>query len=240
MLASVTPGLVNMPELRVGYLGSALVASGQLQAVGKGNAHLQAKAAVTGADIETYRRALGFQPVPLQGRVTLHMTVEATQPTLNRAISHASLAAALSMTSGTLESAIIRAASADLGLLFHKATGTTPVNCLLGVVSVQNGIGQILPLRLKTEQGTLSANARFDLNTRMFDLIFATQKATTGRFALDIPVRVNGSFSNPHVGLAGLSASGRQMLMQNERLNSLPQGVKQFAQQNACYRAIAP
>lgn len=240
VMASVMPSVVDVPDLRVGYLGSVLVASGQLQAATKGNTHLQAKAALTGADIEAYRRALGFQPVPLQGRVNLHMTVEATQPTLNRAISNATLAAALSMTSGTLESAVIRAASADVGLLFHKAKGTTPVNCLLGVVSVQNGAGQILPLRLKTEQGTLSANARFDLNKRVFDLIFATQKTTTGRFALDIPVRVNGSFSSPHIGLASLSATGRQMLAQTERLTSLPPSVQQFAQQNACYRAIAP
>ncbi|MFT8474289.1 MAG: AsmA-like C-terminal region-containing protein [Acetobacter orientalis] len=240
ILASVIPGVVGVQEMRVGYLGAALAASGQLQARPQGNAHIQAKALVSGVDIEAYRRALGFQPVPIKGRATLQMTAEATQSTLNAAISHATIAAAVGMTGGTLESAVIRAASADLGLLFHKATGTTPITCLLGVVSAQNGIGQVLPLRLKTEQGTLSANARFNLNNRSFDLIFATQRATTGSFALDIPVRVSGSFAKPRIGLAGLSATGRQMLAQSERLNSLPEGVRQFAQQNACYRAIAP
>lgn len=239
LLASVMPGIMAVQELRVGYLGATLVASGKLETAVKNTAHIQAKAAVSGVDIEAYRRALGFKPVPLSGRAALQMTFEATQPTLNTAMQHATIAAAVGMTGGALQSEIIRAASADLGLLFHKAKGTTPVECLLGVVSAQNGVGQILPLRIKTEQGTLSANALFNINTRWFDLTFATQKATTGRFALDIPVRVSGNFGSPHIGLANLSASGRKMLAQSERLTSLPDGVKQFAQRNSCYRAIA-
>ena len=124
-------------------------------------------------------------------------------------------------------------------MLFHTPQGTTPVSCLLGVVSSHGGVGQAVPLRIKTAEGTLSANARFDLNRRWFDLTFGSQGKTTGRFALDIPVQVSGSFSNPHIGLARWSADGRAMLAQSERLNALPAGVKQFAQRNACYRAIA-
>lgn len=125
-------------------------------------------------------------------------------------------------------------------MLFNKPKGATAVSCLLGVVSSHGGVGQALPMRIKTADGTLSANARFDLNRRWFDLIFSTQGKTTGRFALDIPVRVSGSFSNPSISLAKWSADGRAMLAQSERLNTLPAGVKQFAQRNACYRAIAP
>ncbi|MDN7350086.1 hypothetical protein, partial [Acetobacter senegalensis] len=67
-------------------------------------------------------------------------------------------------------------------------------------------------------------------------LIYQIKIATV---VLDIPVQVSGSFSNPHIGLARWSADGRAMLAQSERLNALPAGVKQFAQRNACYRAIA-
>lgn len=240
VLASVLPGVISVQDLHIAYLGSMLAVSGELQAVGDANTHIQAKASLTNADIDAYRRVLGFKPVPIQGRVTMQITAEATQPTLNSAISHATIVAAASMTGGTVDSVVMRAASADMGLLFHKAKGTTPINCLLGVVSAQNGVGQVLPLRLKTERGTLSVNARFDLSRHWFDMIFATQESTTGSFALDIPVRVNGNFSDPHVGFAGLSSTGRKMLAQTERLNNLPAEVRQFAQKNACYRAIAP
>lgn len=240
LMVSVMPGVMNINTLSVGYLGATLNASGKIEAAAKGNAHVQGQAALTGADIDAFRRALGFQSVPLRGRLDMQMTVEATQPTLNAAMSHATVAAAVSMKNGALDRKVIKAASADLGMLFHKVDGTTPVQCLLAVVSMQNNAGQALPLRIKTADGTLSANARFDINRKWFDLIFSTQSETTGRFALDIPVRVSGSFSSPTVGLAKWSAEGRAMLAQSERLTALPAGVRKFAQGNACYRAISP
>ncbi|MCG0995211.1 AsmA-like C-terminal region-containing protein [Acetobacter indonesiensis] len=238
--ASVTPGLMAVRNLSLAYLGATLKASGKIAAAEKGNARVQGDVALAKVDIDRFRRALGFKPVPLLGQVDMQMTASATQHTLNAAVQKADIAAAVAMTSGALDKKIIQAASADISMLFNKPKGATTVSCLLGVVSSHGGVGQALPMRIKTADGTLSANARFDLNRRWFDLIFSTQGKTTGRFALDIPVRVSGSFSNPSISLAKWSADGRAMLAQSERLNTLPAGVKQFAQRNACYRAIAP
>ncbi|WP_061472560.1 AsmA family protein [Acetobacter senegalensis] len=239
LTATVTPGVMAVKNLSLAYLGATMTASGQIAAADQGKAHVQGAVALTKVDIDRFRRALGFQAVPLQGQVDMQMTASATQHTVNAVVQQADIAAAVAMTNGALDRKIIRAASADLRMLFHTPQGTTPVSCLLGVVSSHGGVGQAVPLRIKTAEGTLSANARFDLNRRWFDLTFGSQGKTTGRFALDIPVQVSGSFSNPHIGLARWSADGRAMLAQSERLNALPAGVKQFAQRNACYRAIA-
>ncbi|KAA8386604.1 hypothetical protein FOH24_14600 [Acetobacter tropicalis] len=239
LTAAVTPGVMAVKNLSLAYLGATMTASGQIAAADHGKAHVQGAVALTKVDIDRFRRALGFQAVPLQGQVDMQMTASATQHTVNAVVQQADIAAAVAMTNGALDRKIIRAASADLRMLFHTPQGTTPVSCLLGVVSSHGGVGQAVPLRIKTAEGTLSANARFDLNRRWFDLTFGSQGKTTGRFALDIPVQVSGSFSNPHIGLARWSADGRAMLAQSERLNALPAGVKQFAQRNACYRAIA-
>ncbi|MFT8516836.1 MAG: hypothetical protein ABF673_07170, partial [Acetobacter persici] len=226
--------------LSLDYLGANLKASGKIEAADKGASHVGASVNVSGADIEKLRQVLGFGPVPLQGRVDMQIRADATQKTLNAAVHAADVAAAVSMTSGSLDRKVIGLVSADLRMLFNKPKGMTPVACMLGVVSSRAGVGQALPLRIRTGDGTVAANARFDLNRKWFDLTFGSQASTTGRFALDIPVRVSGSFSSPKVRPASWSAEGRAMMAQTERLNTLPAGVKQFALKNACYRAIGP
>ncbi|WP_048836705.1 AsmA family protein [Acetobacter orleanensis] len=238
LAVSVTPGAVAVEMLGLDYMGATLKASGKIEAADKGAAHVGAAVNVSGVDIEKLRRALGFGPIPLRGRIDMQMRADATQKTLNAAVRSADVAAAVSMTGGSLEKKVIGLASADLAMLFNKPTGLTPVSCLLGVVSSRGGVGQALPLRIRTGSGTVAANARFDLNRKWFDLTFGTQASTTGRFALDIPVRVSGSFSSPKVRPASWSADGRAMMAQTERLNTLPAAVKQFAQKNACYQVI--
>lgn len=240
LAASVAPGAVAVDTLSLDYLGANLKASGKIEAADKGASHVGASVNVSGADIEKLRQVLGFGPVPLQGRVDMQMRADATQKTLNAAVHAADVAAAVSMTSGSLDRKVIGLVSADLRMLFNKPKGMTPVACMLGVVSSRAGVGQALPLRIRTGDGTVAANARFDLNRKWFDLTFGSQASTTGRFALDIPVRVSGSFSSPKVRPASWSAEGRAMMAQTERLNTLPAGVKQFALKNACYRAIGP
>lgn len=234
--ASVMPGVVAVDALAFDYLGANMKASGKVEAAEKGAAHVTAAVAVSGADIEKLRRIAGLAPLPLQGQVDMQMTADATQKTLNSAVSAADVEAAVSMTKGSLDRKVIGLASADLRMLFNKPKGMTPVACFLGVVSAHAGVGQALPLRIRTGDGTLAANARFDLNRKWFDLIFSTQASTTGRFALDIPVQVSGSFGSPKVRPARWSADGRAMLAQTDRLNALPAGVRQFAMRNACYR----
>ncbi|WP_061507617.1 AsmA-like C-terminal region-containing protein [Acetobacter malorum] len=238
LAASVKPGTVAVDMLALDYLGASLKASGKIEGADKGAAHVGAAVNVSGADIEKLRQALGFGPVPIAGRVDMQMRADATQKTLNAAVHAADVAAAVSMTNGSLDRKVIGLVSADLRMLFNKPKGMTPVSCMLGVVSSRGGVGQALPLRIRTGDGTVAANARFDLNRKWFDLTFGSQASTTGRFALDIPVRVSGSFSSPKVRPASWSAEGRAMMAQTDRLNVLPAGVKEFALKNACYRAV--
>lgn len=234
--ASVMPGVVKVETLALDYLGARLNASGRMQAVDSGGAHVSAAVDVKGLDIQKLRQALGFASVPLQGRLDLRMTADATQRTLNAAVHAADVAAAVSMTGGSIDRTVIGAASTDLRMIFRRPKGMTPVACLLGVVDSHAGVGVALPLRIRTAEGTVFGNARFDLNRKWFNLIFGSQASTTGSFSLDIPVQVNGSFSSPRIVPARWSADGRGMLAETNRLNALPGGVRQFALRNPCYR----
>ncbi|CAI9121226.1 AsmA family protein [Brytella acorum] len=236
LAASVMPGVVSVERLALDYLGARLNASGRMQAVDGGGAHVSAVVDVNGLDIQKLRQTLGFASVPLQGRLDLRMTADATQRTLNAAVHEADVAAAVSMTGGRIDRTVIGAASTDLRMIFRRPKGMTPVACLLGVVNAHAGVGSALPLRVRTAEGTISGNARFDLNRKWFNLIFGSQASTTSSFALDIPVQVSGGFSSPRILPARWTADGRSMLAETSRLNALPVGVRQFAMRNPCYR----
>lgn len=233
--ASVTPGAVTVQTLALDYLGARLKASGHVQAVEKAGAHVSATVDVGGADIQKLRQAFGFGSIPLQGRLDMHMTADATQRTLNAAVHAANVQAAVSMTNGSVERTVIGAASTDVRMIFRRPKGMTAVSCMLGVVDSHAGVGSALPLRIRTADGTVSGNARFDVNRKWFNLTFGSQASTTGNFALDIPIQVSGSFSSPHVALASWSANGRSMIEEANRVNALPVGVRQFAMRNPCY-----
>lgn len=101
--ASVAPGAVAVDTLALDYMGASLKASGKIEAAEKDMAHVGAAVSVSGADIEKLRQVMDLGPVPLRGRLDMQMRADATQKTLNAAVRAADVAAAVSMTSGSLE-----------------------------------------------------------------------------------------------------------------------------------------
>ena len=230
--ASQTPGRITVKTLSVGYLGGRLQATGQIQAADNASGQVKADVSLAGADVQQLRQALGFGAVPLSGPIDAQILVTADGTTLNAAARQARVSAAVSMTSGGIARQVVRMASTDIRLLFSKPSGTSAITCMLGVLDMRAGIGTVLPLRLRTQDGTIDGNAQFDLARSTFDLIFASQTASA--FALDIPVRVFGSFARPTIRPARWSKTGRAMLAATDTLARLPPGVQQFAQRSPC------
>src|SRR3712207_5725927 len=83
------------------------------------------------------------------------------------------------MDSGAIGLDVIETASIDVRRLFRKAEGMSAVSCLLGVLDMRAGEGTVIPLRIRSADGTITGHAWFDLNRRRFDLTIGSQSATT-------------------------------------------------------------
>ncbi|WP_029604750.1 AsmA family protein [Kozakia baliensis] len=235
--AEQMPGKIAVNQLALTYLGADLLAHGGLFAT-NGTTRMNASVNVVNANVDRLRRKAGFAPIPIAGNLAIKVVANAANVrTLNEAAKMADITAAVSMRNGEISKEIINMASTDVRLLFRKPKGTTPVSCLLGVLDMRRGVGTVVPLRIRTGEGTISGKADFDLNRKWFDLAFASRASSTGFFSLDVPIRVSGAFGNPRIGLAKWSAQGRALLQDASRIDSLPADLKSFAAGNSCASA---
>jgi hypothetical protein len=125
---------------------------------------------------------------------------------------------------------LVEKAATDIRLLFRKPDGVGQIQCLLGVIDLDAGIGRMAPLRLRTSDGTLIGEGTLDLRRDTIDVTFATESSTTGTFALDVPVRLAGPIHDPHV-LPSISRPNP-----GGDLGGLPPALREFAQANPCAR----
>ena len=177
--------------------------------------------------------------MPLSGKLDAQLFASSSGATFNEAARSADVVAAVSMKGGTIARQVIEMASTDIRLLFRKAQGTTPVSCLLGVLTMNAGIGTISPLRIRAASGTVVGEAQFDLYRRTFDLTIGSQPASTGIFALDIPIRVYGTFANPTVRPAQWSPASRARVATATSASRLPPSLLQLVNRNPCLHAQA-
>ncbi|HYF08705.1 MAG TPA: AsmA-like C-terminal region-containing protein [Acetobacteraceae bacterium] len=233
LTARVEPGRIAADRLELSAFGARFAASAVMRRQARG-ARIGAEVAMSDADLDALRRALGIGALPIQGTMEGRAAVEAQGTHLDAATRGARLAAVLAMRGGRIAQEVVELASTDVRALFRTARGTVPVECLLTVVRMEAGRGEIAPLRLRTAAGAVSGIAQFDLNRRLVDLVFGTERATTEFWALDIPVRVSGSFANPSIAPAPLSAEGRARLAQATRLVRLPPELAGLAQASPC------
>ena len=183
---------------------------------------------LAGADPAQLSRLLGLGSLPITGTVDLRAGVAGTAVKASDAGRNATGALVLSMQSGTIARNLVEEAATDMRLLFGKAEGAAQVRCLLGVVDLNAGIGRMAPLRLQTSDGTLIGDGTLDLRRNTIDVTFATESATTGSFALDVPVRLSGPIQAPHVlpSVTRPSPGGD--------LGGLSPALREFARGNAC------
>jgi uncharacterized protein involved in outer membrane biogenesis len=226
--AAITPGRIDVAELSLTAFAARLRASGHAEAADKGDT-LSANASVSGVDVQQLRRQLGARDLPVTGRLDAQLTAESTGGTLETVAQSAHVAAIISMRGGSISRDVVEKASADLRQLFREPKGMTAIACLLAVIDMRAGVGVVTPLRIRTAEGTIAGQGRFDLNRQTIDMTMGSQSATTSDLALDVPFRISGSFHDPAVR----PAAGRPALVVAD-LNKLPGALSQGAQRNPC------
>ncbi|TDH62838.1 hypothetical protein E2C06_09080 [Dankookia rubra] len=235
---SLMPGRIAVESFGLTTSGARVIASGQVDRRGTGGA-VSAEVRLQDGELDTMRRAFGLRELPLSGRLNGWVAVAAEGATLNAAASGARVSAVVAMQGGRIAREVIETASIDLRLLFRSAQGTTPVSCLLGMLDMRAGVGEVAPLRIRSAEGTVAGTASFDLNRRQVDLVAGSVRSTTDFWALDIPVRVYGSFASPSIRPARWSEDGRARLAAADDVAPLPARLRDFARANPCYQAAA-
>lgn len=234
---SLKPGRITVDVLSLGYLGAPFRASGQIEAVpgpGPGASRVTANVDMARMDVAALRTLLDAGSLPLVGRVDARVQVEATGVTLNQAARGARLSGVFAMDNGGIARRVIELASTDARTLFRKADGMSPIGCLVGVLDIRGGVGTISPLRVRTADGTITGKGSFDIYRHQLDVTVASEGRTTSLFALDVPMRVSGSFASPTIGPAQLSAAGRAELSAGDDVRRLLPSLQPFARRSPC------
>jgi uncharacterized protein involved in outer membrane biogenesis len=229
----VAPGRIALDIGFAPEFGGRLSLAGEMLAAADG-ARAEARGEIRAADLDGLRRTFGIHGLPVEGPVDVDLAVVATGATLAEARRGARISGVVRMSGGTIAREVIEMASTDLRALFRTSRGRTRLTCLLAAVDIRGGEGEAAPLRIRAGTGTVAGLARFDLNRRVLDLVIGSERATTDVFALDIPVRVHGSFADPEIVPAEWSRTGRARLAQGA-LAPLPPDLMDLARQSPCH-----
>ena len=230
---------VDVSELSLSAFGAQITAQAHAQAIPTGT-RITADVAMHNADIDALGRGFGVTAMPLNGRINGRLAVSAEGRTVNTAAHQARISAVLSMLGGSVEKRVIELGSTDIRAAFRREDGNAPLNCLLGVLDMRAGVGQIAPLRIRAETGTIAGSGRFDINNHTMDLLVGSQEDTTSSFALDVPVRIHGRFDDPDLEPARWSSQGRAQMAAADNIAPLPPALRGFANQNPCLRRTGP
>jgi uncharacterized protein involved in outer membrane biogenesis len=230
---------VEVSELSLSAFGAQITAQAHAQTIPTGT-RITADVAMHNADIDALGRGFGVTAMPLNGRINGRLAVSAEGRTVNTAAHQARISAVISMLGGSVEKRVIELGSTDLRAAFRRADGNAPLNCLLGVLDMRAGVGQIAPLRIRAATGTIAGSGRFDINNHTMDLLIGSQEDTTNSFALDVPVRIHGRFDNPDFEPAQWSSQGRAQMAVADNIAPLPPALRSFANQNPCLRRTGP
>jgi uncharacterized protein involved in outer membrane biogenesis len=225
-------GDVTLKELSFALGGGTLSASGTLKGKDK-DGRLALRARLAKAEIAALARELGATGDEIRGRLEAAARLSMSGPTVGLALKRSDGAAVLLMRDGQVAQSLIEQLSADLRGLFRERQDSVPVTCLLGIVTLKDGIGVISPLRLESREAIAVGAGKIDLARKRLDLTVRTERDSTSFFALDIPVRISGPLD--HLGAAPLSGSDEDWLRQpTAAAEALPPDLQKMATGSAC------
>ena len=212
-------GDVTLKELSFALGGGRLSASGTLKGEDK-DGRLALRARLAKAEIAALARELGATGNEIRGRLEAAARLSMSGPTVGVALKRSDGAAVLLMRDGQVAQSLIEQLSSDLRALFRDRQESVPVTCLLGIVTLKDGIGVISPLRLELQAAVAVGAGKIDLARKRLDLTVRTERDSTSFFALDIPVRISGPLDR--LSAAPLAGRDEDWLRQPTAAEALP------------------
>lgn len=232
----IAPSRITLEELTFFGFGAHLSGRVDITPEGEG-ARLAAEAELRDSELDALRRSIGLGPLPVSGRLHGRLTMVASGTTLNAALRDADGTLVLAMSGGSIAREVIEMASTDIRALFRTAAGTTQVTCMLAIVVLRDGVGDVAPLHLRAGTGAVSGIAAYDLKRQWLDLVIGSRRETTHTLALDIPVRISGPFADLSFEPASAGPEERARALGARNIASLPATLRDAAMRSACYRS---
>jgi uncharacterized protein involved in outer membrane biogenesis len=227
-------GEATVSQLAFAFAGGTVEASGSAHNAASGS-RIVASAAVSGADASQLATMLGAESGQIAGKINGRVTLDMTGETVKDALKVSRGHAVLAMAKGRIARALLEKMSTDLRSLFRKDAASAQISCLLGVIDLQDGRGTISPFRLQTPGAIIIGGGEVDFQRQRLDLTIKSLSASTGIFALDIPLHVSGSFAHLSVAPAiGSSARWLDATARDNPAHELPPGLQQLADSNPC------
>lgn len=230
--ARIAPGEMSLAPSSITYAGVPMQIAASLKPADSGST-LAAEATAKNADAAILMKALGSTTNDLSGKLSAGVKLTLTGKTVQDGFKAGTGGAVLSMTNGRISRDILEKASTDLRNVFRKGEGTVPISCLLGVMRLQNGIGLVDPLRLRTSQAVINGKGRVDFVHQTLDFTMRSDRKTTDFLALDIPIRISGPWKNP---ATAPTKNAPQPSPQAARLDDLSPALRDIAAGNACHQ----
>jgi uncharacterized protein involved in outer membrane biogenesis len=232
--AKLTSGAAALRRLNLAFAGGRIDASGSAVST-PGGTHVMERGTLTGADAAQLTRYVDALSGKLTGQVDGGFDMDMTGDTLGGALKAGHGHAVLGLARGSVSRDLMEKLSTNLLNLFRSGEGSTSVSCLLGIVDLRGGVAAISPLRLRSRAGTLIGGGQVDILDKRLDVTIQSEASTTGFFALNIPIRISGSFANPNIDpRLGGGALSRQALVNNNPTRGLSAELRAMAERNTC------
>jgi AsmA family protein len=154
-------------------------------------------ASISGADFSRVAALIGITGGRVTGKLAVRINLDFPNRAGAGALATGQGRAAMAVTGGSIASEILAEASTDLLALFRKK-GMVPVTCLFGAGTVRDGIVHLEPLRLRASDVALHGSGWVDLLRHRLSIIIQARSGAS--FALDRPLHIEGSLTNPSIG----------------------------------------
>jgi AsmA family protein len=223
-------GDATLKELSFALGGGTLSMAGTLKGT-DADGQLALEARLSKADMSEIARELGATGEEIRGQLDGAATLALNGATFGAALKTGAGAAVVILRDGDVARSLVEQVSTDLRSLFRTEEGRVPVTCMLGVLTVKDGIGILSPLRLDSREALLVGAGKLDFAQKTLDLTIKTERDSTNFFALDIPIRVSGPLDR----LSAKPLIGSEEKWLDERAaQPLPAALRKMADSSPC------
>jgi hypothetical protein len=228
----VGPGRAAVEQAQAGVAGGHVSASAVVVPA-PGGTHLAGSMSAQGVDLRQAFQLAGKSAPPANGPVSSIALLDITGHTLSAALGRGRVTAAVTMTGGSIARNLMRQVSLDITSLWRDDAEFGPLNCLLAVVDLRNGAGNVGPVRAVTPDGVVDGWGELDLNRSTIAVTLQSDGRTTGSLALDIPIRITGPLANLRI-TPGIEATRHRF--GPSFLGPWPTEVDGFVRRSSCFR----
>jgi uncharacterized protein involved in outer membrane biogenesis len=230
---TVQPGDIALQPSTFLFFGGDALVSGHINASNH-NLQFSGQANVAHGNLAQLAKSLGANNV-IAGAFDMALNLTMSGPILDQALQKNSAGGMVFLAhGGWIKKSLIEKISTDLRVLFNHDQSNVPLDCMIGIMDLHDGIGKMTPMRLKTNKVMIMGDGEINLAQQRLNMIVQSDKASSGSFALDIPISVSGPFSNLAIAPA-LSASVSGMKPDNLLIpTDLSASLKQLVQRTNC------